>query len=95
MTLLSLQGSQPPAAIRRLSPWKQRVLTRYSRARDARMLHRTQGAVRVDDWPDPSYWTAYDHFVIEREAQALRRAYAWALIARGWQRLTRALRLRT
>ena len=95
MTLLSLRGSPPPAAIRRLSPWKQRVLTRYRRNLGAGMLHRTQDVVRVDDWPDPSYWTAYDHFAIEREAQALRRAYAWALVARGWQRLKRALRLRT
>jgi len=34
--------------------------------------------------PDPSFWTAYDHFMIEREARALRRAYTWSLIARGW-----------
>ena len=37
--------------------------------------------------PDPAYWTEYDHFMIEREAHALRRAYAWSLIAQGWQRL--------
>ena len=35
--------------------------------------------------PDSSYWTAYDHFMIEREARALRRAYTWSLLARGWQ----------
>ncbi|HSS69433.1 MAG TPA: hypothetical protein VLQ46_02150 [Casimicrobiaceae bacterium] len=95
MTLLSLSSSQPPAAIRRLSPSKQRVLARYRRDHNADMLHSTQDAVRVDDWPDPSYWTAYDHFAIEREARVLRRAYAWALVARGWQGLKRALRLRT
>ena len=37
--------------------------------------------------PDPSYWTAYDHFMIEREARAMRRAYALALLSRGWRAL--------
>jgi hypothetical protein len=36
-----------------------------------------------DDAPDTSYWTAYDHFMVEREARAMRRAYVWSLIARG------------
>ena len=35
--------------------------------------------------PDPSYWTAYDHFMIEREARALRRAYTLSLITRAWR----------
>ena len=35
------------------------------------------------DAPDPSYWTAYDHFMIEREARAMRRAYTWAALARS------------
>ena len=39
------------------------------------------------DRPDTSYWTAYDHFMIEREARAMRRACAWSLVAKGWQAL--------
>jgi len=37
--------------------------------------------------PDASYWTAYDHFMIEREARAMRRAYAWSLLVHSWDRL--------
>jgi DNA-binding GntR family transcriptional regulator len=36
---------------------------------------------------DPSYWTAYDRDMIEREARAMRRAYIWSSIARGWRAL--------
>ena len=43
-----------------------------------------------DHVPDQSYWTAYDHFMVEREARSARRAYVWALIAKAWS----ALRLR-
>jgi hypothetical protein len=95
MTFSSLNASPPPASIRRLSPWKQRVLTRYRRSHPVDMLHRTQRAPSTAEWPDPTYWTAYDHLAIEREAQALRRAYVYALVARVWQRLKRALRPRT
>jgi hypothetical protein len=37
--------------------------------------------------PDPSYWTEYDHFMLEREARAKRREYVYARIARAWRRL--------
>ena len=32
-----------------------------------------------DEAPDRKYWTEYDHFMVEREARAMRRAYAYAL----------------
>jgi hypothetical protein len=35
-----------------------------------------------DDAPDRKYWTAYDHFMLEREARAKRRAYAYRLLGR-------------
>ena len=38
----------------------------------------------VDDVPDQRYWTAYDHFMVEREARAMRRDYVSALFARMW-----------
>jgi hypothetical protein len=37
-----------------------------------------------DDAPDRKFWTAYDHFMIEREARAMRRAYAYALLRSWW-----------
>ena len=39
------------------------------------------------DRPDTSYWTAYDHFMVEREARAMRAAHASSLLAKGWQAL--------
>jgi hypothetical protein len=39
------------------------------------------------DTPDPSYWTAYDHYMIEREAHAMRRVYAWTMLANAWSSL--------
>ena len=35
------------------------------------------------DRPDKRYWTAYDHFMVEREARAMRTAYVGALCAKG------------
>ena len=33
----------------------------------------------ADDSPDRKYWTEYDHFMIEREARAQRRAHIYRL----------------
>src|SRR5437660_3135660 len=33
------------------------------------------------DRPDPRYWTAYDHFMLEREARRIRSEYTYALVA--------------
>ncbi len=44
------------------------------------------------DAADPSYWTAYDHFMVEREARAVRRAELYALAGRAWRALLRRLR---
>ena len=38
----------------------------------------------VNDVPDQRYWTAYDHFMIEREARAMRRDLVAALFAKVW-----------
>jgi hypothetical protein len=38
----------------------------------------------ADDVPNQSYWTAYDHYMVEREARAMRRVYVWALLAKAW-----------
>ena len=44
------------------------------------------------DAPDTSYWTAYDHFMVEREARAMRRAELYALAGRAWNAVLRRLR---
>lgn len=36
--------------------------------------------------PDVRFWTAYDHFMIEREARALRRKHMRALARVYWKR---------
>jgi len=36
--------------------------------------------------PAAQYWTAYDHFMLEREARAVRRAYLSSLISGVWKR---------
>jgi hypothetical protein len=41
----------------------------------------------IEDAPDRRYWTAYDHFMVEREARAMRRAYVSALIRQFWKRM--------
>jgi hypothetical protein len=56
----------------------------------AELLHCTQ-TVPNDEVPDTRYWTAYDHFMIERQARALRREYVYRLIASGWHRLRERL----
>jgi hypothetical protein len=40
-----------------------------------------------NDAPDRSYWTPYDHFMIERDARNMRSAYVGAVVARLGKRL--------
>lgn len=47
---------------------------------------------RNEEQPDRRYWTAYDHFMVEREARALRRRYVRATIGRTMARLLRRTR---
>ena len=44
-----------------------------------------------DDVADSRYWTTYDHYMIEREARALRRAYVYRMFANGWRQLRERL----
>jgi hypothetical protein len=43
----------------------------------------------ASDFPDQSYWTAYDHYMVDREARAMRRVYVWTLVAKAWTALRR------
>ena len=54
------------------------------------LLQRTQAL--VNDRPaDAQYWTAYDYFMLEREARAVRRAYLSGLITAMWTRWRKRL----
>jgi|HubBroStandDraft_2_1064218.scaffolds.fasta_scaffold2915010_1 hypothetical protein len=62
---------------------------------NAYLLQRTQDLVNNQP-ADSRYWTAYDLFMLEREARALRRAYLSALFARAGRGLFEGLsRLRS
>ena len=48
------------------------------------MLRRgIDAAIDGSDRPDQRYWTAYDYFMVEREARAARTAHIGALCAKG------------
>ena len=40
-----------------------------------------------DETPDTRYWTTYDHFKVEQEARALRRAEMYRLFGNLWKRI--------
>ena len=40
---------------------------------------------RNEERPDVRFWTTYDHFMFEREARALRRRHARALMHAWWK----------
>jgi hypothetical protein len=46
---------------------------------------------RDDDSPDRRFWTAYDHFMIEQEARAVRRAHVNAMLRNAWRYVAVAL----
>lgn len=52
----------------------------------AEILQRNMPAAEI---PDPRYWTAYDYYMIEREARAMRTVQMHALLGKGWRALTR------
>jgi hypothetical protein len=40
---------------------------------------------RHEDSPDRRFWTPYDHFKVEQEARAMRRAHVCAMTRQLWQ----------
>ena len=43
--------------------------------------------------PDRRFWTAYDHFMFEREARAMRREYLYAMLGRVAKRVAARMRV--
>jgi hypothetical protein len=52
------------------------------------LLQRANGPTEA---PDQSYWTAYDHFMVEREAREMRRAHMQALFTKWWAAVRKCL----
>jgi len=90
MRLLAINALNPESNIQQLTLWTSGQRTPDKTHDSAELLHRTQAASNAEV-PDSRYWTAYDHFMIERQARALRREYVYRLIANGWRRLRERL----
>lgn len=45
-----------------------------------------------EEHPDVRFWTEYDHFMVMREAQAMRRTYLRGLVREYAARIARMLR---
>ena len=49
-------------------------------------------STHTSETPDPAYWTAYDYYMMERDARARRRAHIYSMFAawgnRLWQRMS-------
>lgn len=48
---------------------------------------------KFPDSPDRRFWTTYDHFMLEQEARALRRAEIAAMMRRVSQHVMRRMRV--
>lgn len=83
----SLSANRPgmAAALERPSLPRTPVPTRSSGHDNVDLLQRTLAS--LEDQPDRRYWTAYDFFMIERQARAMRHAHISGLVAKGWRRL--------
>ena len=46
-----------------------------------------------EETPDRRFWTAYDHFMFEREARAMRREYLYAALGRLAKRIVAWVRV--
>ena len=90
MRLLAINTWNPASNMRQLPPRANGQWAADKTHDSAELLQRTQAASNAEV-PDSRYWTAYDHFMIERQARALRREYVYRLIANGWRRLRERL----
>jgi len=89
MKLLSIARLNLAGTIEQLGPWPMPRSLRNETHHNVDLLQCTRGQ-DTEDRPDVRYWTAYDHFMVEREARAARYAYLYGLIANAWRSLRRA-----
>ena len=72
-------------------PAHARIFSRRTSSPDYTASPRQKGSATTSGLPDSAYWTAYDHYMIEREARAYRRAYVWSSVTTFAKRLRRAI----
>ena len=94
MKSFSINSLNLALTVEQLAPWPAQRLTPSETDHSADLLQRTQRGEDAKDRPDVRYWTAYDHFMVEREARAARNAYLYGLIAQGCRSLIERLRRR-
>lgn len=85
MQLAPLEAAKPPAILDRRPLRHAPAGAATSSNHSAYLLQRTPRA--NEEAADPSFWTAYDHFMLEREARELRRAHLGGMLAGAWRRL--------
>ena len=90
MRLPSVDTMNLASDIEQLSLWSDRPRA-PDMTHDSPELLQCTPTVANDEVADSRYWTTYDHYMIEREARALRREYVYGLIANGWRRLRERL----
>ena len=93
MNLLSIARLNLAGTIEQLGPWPMPRSLRNETHHNVDLLQCTRGQ-DAEDRPDVRYWTAYDHFMVEREARAARNAYLYGLIVKAWRSLVQRLRRR-
>jgi hypothetical protein len=90
MRLLTTETLNPGPTVKQLSLWSERQSAPDMTHASPELLQGTP-SVANDEVADSRYWTTYDHYLIEREARALRREYVYRMLANGWRRLRERL----
>jgi hypothetical protein len=90
MRLLTIDTLNLAPTLKQLSLWSDRQRA-PEMTHDSPELLQCTPTVANDEVADSRYWTTYDHYMIEREARALRREYVYRTIANGWRRLRERL----
>ena len=92
MNLFSIDSLNLAGTVEQLAPWPVQRWLRNETHHNVDLLQCTQRGQDTEDRPDVRYWTAYDHFMVEREARAARNAYLYGLTAKAWRSLVERLR---
>ena len=76
MRLLTKETLNLGPTVKQLSLWSERQ-SAPDMTHDSPELLQCTPPVANDEVADSRYWTTYDHYMIEREARALRREYVY------------------
>ena len=90
MRLLTTETLNLAPTLKQLSLWSDRQPA-PDMTHDSPELLQCTPTVANDEVADSRYWTTYDHYMIEREARALRREYVYRMLANAWRRLRERL----